>query len=69
MRKTKRVFGFDEEYDVVDIKQISHRKLLLSQDWNGLCSICRLHRGCNSRWRRSSRKNWKNYRNTQYKGV
>ncbi len=34
---------------------------------NGLCSICNMHSGCNYWYRSKPQKNWKAYRNKQYK--
>ena len=36
-------------------------------DERGLCHYCGPHSGCNSNWKTSSTRNWKNYRKTQYK--
>jgi len=33
----------------------------------GLCSFCGWHSGCNSAYRLKEKRNWKEYRKTQYK--
>lgn len=34
----------------------------------GKCPICRWNKGCNKKGRGRKPRNWKNYRNAQYKG-
>ena len=45
-------------------------KILLRRkfyDDHGLCHYCGPHSGCNSNWKPSSSRNWKQYRKTQWK--
>ena len=56
-----------------NLKTTTNRKmykiLLRKQFYNdhGLCFYCGPHSGCNSNWKPSSSRNWKQYRKTQWK--
>lgn len=68
IKNLQDAFGIDE-YGFLDISKISGERYIKIEDELLRCNRCRPRRGCNYKRHSDDRRNWKNYRSTQYKGV